>query len=140
MAELMARSALASASFQAGGISLAERPGLSAWLITSSQMPEALLIDVNCPAKPSGTGLVQDMSSALTFIEINGPGLFDLLGLSVVASADSGATATRLAELRVFIEWRRTPHAWLRIAVDRFSADYLWKWLVYRIGTNNAVG
>jgi hypothetical protein len=156
MAELIARSPLAArraglagAAFHAGGISVAERGGLSAWLVTSRapfELPgaiaigpcEHLLVDAPRPAPPSGSALVQDMAGALAFIEISGPGGIDLLGLSPVIRAPEGGTATRLADLRVIVAWRDSPEPRLCIAVDRFSADYLWTWLERRIGIGAA--
>ena len=62
-------------------------------------------------------------------IRIKGAGTLDLLGIAGIANGDSGRLFTRLAALRVEIEWLRTPDEDARIQVERFSADYLWCWL-----------
>jgi hypothetical protein len=151
MARLIARSALSETRFAMGGIAATERPDLPAWRVTSHDaidLPgaisvgphEALIVGADRPADRGGTGLIQDMSSALTFIEIAGEGALEAIGLSIVARAESGGTATRLADLRVVIAWRKSPDLWLRVAVERSSADYFWQWLKRRIEVHSLQG
>jgi sarcosine oxidase gamma subunit len=131
MARLIARSALNGVtSYAVDGIGVSESPPLTAWLITNRDGVDLLVVGVD---RPPGTALAQDMTSALTYIEVCGEGALDALGLSITAGAEHGATATRLADSRVFIEWRKQPAPWLRIAVERSSADYFWHWLKHRI-------
>lgn len=70
-----------------------------------------------------------DADPGFAHIEVSGTGTLDLLGVGPLARGDEGKVVMRLAALRVRIAWRRLPTEGARIAVDRFSADYLWHWL-----------
>ena len=71
-----------------------------------------------------------DPATGLAHIEVSGAGTLDLLGIAGLAHGAEGELTTRLAALRVTIRWERAPGEAACIAVDRFSADYLWHWLV----------
>ncbi len=68
--------------------------------------------------------------AGLTHIDVSGLGTLGLLSITRMAPGLSGVLTTRLAALRVTVDWQRTPAETARIAVERFSADYLWHWLV----------
>lgn len=149
MAEFAPRSALAHrrtssgpARHAVGGLVISEASDIGVWLVTARTpfaLPDAVTIApgeylaFSAPTLPAGgTALVQDMRAALAFIEVSGEGALDLLGMGPIAVDGEGAATTRLAGLRATILWRKTPQPWARIAVDRFSADYLWEWLCDR--------
>ncbi len=69
-------------------------------------------------------GRCADGDHGLAYIDVTGAGTHDLLG-------SSAQGATRLASLRVSIVRTDNPEA-AQITVERFSADYLWAWLVDR--------
>jgi hypothetical protein len=91
-----------------------------------------LLID-HVPPQLQQTALIQDMSSALTFIELSGQHIIDRIGLSALARENDGSLTTRLADLRVTVSYRRKPEEQVLLICDRFSADYLWEWLAARL-------
>lgn len=80
---------------------------------------------------------VGENHAGLAFIAMSGPGILDLLAITALAEGDEGTLTTRLADLRVTIAWHRTPAQSAQIAVDRFSADYLWHWLTDKMQVEN---
>lgn len=74
-------------------------------------------------------GKTDPADMGLAHIEVSGTGTLDLLAIAGIAHGAEGALTTRLAALRVAVDWQRTPVETARIAVERFSADYLWHWL-----------
>jgi len=81
-------------------------------------------------ASAGATALAQDMSAAYAFVELTGPAVCDLLGIAPIVTSEQGAVTARVADLRVTVEYRP---GWARIAVERFSAEYLWMWLERRM-------
>lgn len=77
--------------------------------------------------------------AGLAHIEVSGNGTLDLLAIAGIARGSKGILTTRLAALRVTIAWQRAPET-ARIAVDRFSADYLWEWLAAKARIEAGVG
>ncbi|QXQ04980.1 hypothetical protein KX816_11830 [Sphingosinicellaceae bacterium] len=71
-----------------------------------------------------------DPAAGLAHIEVSGVGTLDLLGVAGITHGAEGELTTRLAALRVTIRWGRASGEAACIAVERFSADYLWHWLV----------
>ncbi|WP_114952209.1 hypothetical protein [Sphingosinicella terrae] len=153
MPELRRQTALAhrtrGASIRAGDTTLREPIGLRAILVTSRTqicLPGAIHLGPGewlmvgddeearaALAAAAGTALLQDMSAGLAVIEAEGPDVLDAIGLSSLTAGIGGALTTRLADLRVTVEYRRGGRHWARFIVDRFSADYLWAWLVARL-------
>ena len=139
------RTGSAPARHTVGGLVISEASDIGAWLVTARaalDLPDAVTIApgeylaFSAPALPAEeVALVQDMRAALAFIEVAGDGALDLLGIGPIALDDQGTATTRLAGLRATILWRKAPQPWARIAIDRFSADYLWEWLCDRAAT-----
>ena len=78
---------------------------------------------------------MQDMTSALAIIDVSGEAALDILGVSPLARQDSGVFTTRLAGLRSTAVYRRGAEQCVQLIVDRFSADYLWAWLIAKAST-----
>ena len=83
-------------------------------------------------AMREGPAGADEAASGLAFIELTGTGTLDLLAIGSLARGREGELVTRLSALRVRIGWRRRPVESARVAVDRFSADYLWEWLAHK--------
>ncbi len=135
-------------AISAGAYEIAPREGIAACLVTSRRpidLPgairispgELLLLEDGADASAlaariaesvNGQALVQDMTPALAFITLDGPQPLDFLGIGALCFTDS--TVTRLADLRVTLVRRNTG---VLLVAERFSAAYLWEWLLQRL-------